>query len=83
MTESSSIGRKLKVSGLVTAVTSLLIGLLFAVTIGKSCGFLGSLVIVFCFLVSVAGGILYFSGLVIEKRSHRSNSENQLNSASR
>ena len=81
MTETSSIGKKLKISGLLTAVTSLLLGVLFAVTIGKSCGFLGSLVIVLCFLVCVAGGIVFFSGLIIEKRSHKSDSENQLNSA--
>jgi hypothetical protein len=81
MTETSSIGKKLKISGLLTAATSLLLGVLFAVTIGKSCGFLGSLVIVLCFLVSVVGGILFFSGLIVEKRSRRSDSENQLNSA--
>ena len=82
MTEKNTIGRRLRTAGLLTAVIGLAIGILFAVTIGKSCGFLGSLVIVFCFLVSLAGGVIFASGLIVEKRSQKANSENQLNSSS-
>jgi len=83
MTETISIGKKLRIAGLLIAIIGLLIGVLFAITIGKSCGFLGGLIIVFSFLVSFAGGVLFVSGLFIEKRSRRSNTQNQLNSASR
>ena len=81
MTETSS-GGKMKITGLLTAVISLLIGVVFAVTIGRSCGFLGSLIIVVCFMASLVGGVLFVSGIIIEKRSHKSNSKNQVNSTS-
>ena len=81
MNETISIGNKLNIAGLMTTAISLLLGILFAFTFGMSCAFLGSLIIGFCFLASIAGVALFVSGLVMEKRSRRSGSENQLHSA--
>jgi high-affinity Fe2+/Pb2+ permease len=81
MIETTSIGKKLKITGLLTAAISLSLGILFAFTFGRSCAFLGSLIIGVCFLAFIAGGVLSVSGFVIEKRSRRSGSENQLHSA--
>ncbi|MFC2038404.1 hypothetical protein ACFLUG_01350 [Chloroflexota bacterium] len=69
--EKNSVGADIRLGGLITAILSLVTGLIFAFATPDSCSLVGGLGVVFFSFLVVAGIMVFFSGLIVEKRSRR------------